>query len=386
VALGTVLAEIGQFFEARRYFDTALRLEPANAVALFGIANIQRISSEDPVIPDLQRAVAEIASQTPPAQIQLHFAAAKVHSDLGQFTESFSHVKKGNALKRSMVDYDEPRAMQVFERLKRHFTPERLSQHGQYGHSTNAPIFILGMMRSGSTLVEQMLGSHPKVIATGERTEFQDAVHHVVGGSSVSRIGLSELLDRIAPAAYKDIGTEYLRRMRSFAVGSDRFTDKLPGNFLYAGLIHQVFPQALIIHTHRDPIETCLSCYNRLFADNQQPQTYDLGELGRFYRAYKDLMEHWTRVLPSSAILHVKYEDFVANTERQTRRILDFCGLEWSASCLEFHLTSRPVRTASLAQVRQPIYTTSIRRFRPSPAELRPLLEGLGLPCETLSE
>jgi hypothetical protein len=175
------------------------------------------------------------------------------------------------------------------------------------------------------------------------------------------------------------IGDEYLRRIEAAAAGRvvERITDKMPGNFSAIGLIHLVLPNARIIHTVRDPIDTCLSCYSKLFTETQ-PFTYDLGELGRYYRAYTKLMRHWRQTLPEGAFLDVCYEDMVDDFENQVRRILDYCGLPWNDACLTFYNTERTVRTASVMQVRQPLYKTAVDRWRPDDAELRPLLEGLG--------
>jgi hypothetical protein len=184
------------------------------------------------------------------------------------------------------------------------------------------------------------------------------------------------------------IASGYLERLQTaerigpsemaHVISADRITNKLPANFLFVGLIHLVFPNAAIIHTYRDPVNTCLSCFYRLFVNNQQPQTYDLGELGRYYRSYAKLMSHWRAVLPRTAMLEVSYEGLVEDFANEVRRLVGFCGLDWDDACLHFHQTPRPVRTASMIQVRQPIYRSSVHPWRPSYDALRPLLVGLG--------
>ena len=172
---------------------------------------------------------------------------------------------------------------------------------------------------------------------------------------------------------FRDLGARYLAEIERLAPDSIRITDKMPTNFIFAGLIHLALPNAAIIHTVRDPVDTCLSCFSKLFTEGQH-HTYDLAELGRYYRHYQALMAHWHRVLPPDRILDVRYEDVVADLEGQARRIIAHCGLDWDPRCLAFHQTERPVRTASAAQVRQPIYNSAVGRWRVHEEALRPLL------------
>jgi hypothetical protein len=173
------------------------------------------------------------------------------------------------------------------------------------------------------------------------------------------------------------IGQVYAGKLAARAPGAERITDKMPSNFYFLGLIYLALPGAKVIHTNRNPVDTCVSCFSKLFA-GEQNQTYDLGELGRYYRAYHSLMAHWRAVLPAGAFLDVQYEEVVADTEGQAKRILDYCGLAWDPGVLNFHRTERPVRTASSSQVRQPIYNSSVARWRNYEKHLTPLLEGLG--------
>jgi hypothetical protein len=214
------------------------------------------------------------------------------------------------------------------------------------------------MPRSGSTLIEQILASHPDVHGGDERPDFP------------------ELLRGFDGVDYRALGTAYLGRSRALAPSAARVTDKLPGNFLHAGAIHLALPKARIIHSRRDPADTCLSCFTKLFR-SEQAYTYDLGELGRYFRAYARLMAHWRAVLPPSVFLEVDYERLVADPETQTRRLLAHCGLTWDPACLAFHQTQRDVRTASAVQVRRPIYHGSIGRWRRYGARLSPLLSEL---------
>jgi hypothetical protein len=238
-------------------------------------------------------------------------------------------------------------------------------------------VFIAGMMRSGSTLVEQILSSHPQVFGGGELKHFGGAVKRIRtthGGSAA----FPELVLGMTGEDCRDLGTRYLAEIERFAPSAAHVTDKMLENFMFAGLIHLALPNAPIIHTVRDPVDTCLSCFSKLFAEGQN-YTYDLAELGRYYRHYQALMAHWRCVLPPGRILDVRYENVVADLEGQARRIIAHCGLNWDPRCLAFHQTDRPVLTASAAQVRQPIYSTAVGRWRVHREALRPLLAELNI-------
>jgi hypothetical protein len=254
-----------------------------------------------------------------------------------------------------------------------------MHRRANLGNPSERPIFILGMMRSGSTLVEQILANHPDVFAAGERPEFNTAYQTVVR-ELASPATYPDTVPLFSGEQLRQLGDNYLARLEALTAGHPalHIMDTLPGNFSAIGIIRLALPNARIIHTMRDPVDTCLSCYSQLFAD-EHPFAYDLGELGRYYRGYAKLMEHWRLVLPQGAMLEVRYEELVADFENQVRRILDFCGLEWNDACRGVYETDRLVRTASQLQVRPPIYSDSIGRWRPGEATLRPLLEGLGI-------
>jgi hypothetical protein len=232
------------------------------------------------------------------------------------------------------------------------------------------------MPRSGTTLLEQILGSHPRVRPTGERDTFQKAVLTVTSPGAAE---YPDFIPNVTPEQAGEIGAAYLESMRALTPVTDRFTDKLPANYIYAGLIHLALPHARIIHARRNPIDTCISCFSIKFT-GFVPFAYDLAELGRYYRAYERLMDHWRNVLPPGCMLEVQYEDVVNDIEGQARRMVAYCGLEWDQACLAFHKLERAVLTASATQVRQPIYRSSIGRWREYGEQLRPLLDALGLP------
>jgi Sulfotransferase family len=297
-------------------------------------------------------------------QIELHFALGKACDDIGQSGEAFGHWLAGNTLKRQQIDYDEATTLEELDQVRAVYTSEFIQASQGTGHPSSVPIFIMGMPRSGSTLIEQILASHPRVFGAGELHDLAAAVESTTMGSGGSA-GRREKM--------QDIGARYIAAIERLAPGADRITDKLPQNFIFAGLIHLALPNAAIIHTIRDPIDTCLSCFSTMFTAEQN-FTYDLAELGRYYRHYQSLMVHWHRVLPPSRILDVRYEDVVADLEGQARRIVAHCGLDWDPQCLAFHKTERIVRTASATQVRQPIYKDAVGRWRQYAEFLAPLM------------
>jgi Sulfotransferase family len=258
---------------------------------------------------------------------------------------------------------------------------ELIGRNGGFGNRSPLPVFIVGMPRSGSTLVEQILASHSRVFGGGERSDLTAAMKSI--GVDIAAPSFPESVAGLTGAQLARLGADYVDRLQAAArslgiATAERITDKMPANSCFVGLIHLALPNARIIHTRRDPIDTCLSCFAKLFGA-EQPFAYDLGELGRYHRACDALMEHWRRVLPPEVVLDVQYEELVANFEPQARRIVAHCGLDWDDACLSFHKTERVVRTASVTQVRQPIYRTSIGRWRPADDVLRPLLDALDL-------
>jgi hypothetical protein len=241
------------------------------------------------------------------------------------------------------------------------FTPEKMRAMGGAGDDSRAPIFVLGMPRSGTSLVEQILASHPDVHGAGELMLFDRAIAEV-GAEDLTALGARylALVDEIAPA-------------------TKRVVDKLPSNFRHVALLHLALPRARIIHCVRDPLDTCFSCYTTNFS-GRQDFSWDLAEAGRYHRAYASLVEHWRTILPPGIMLDIVYEDVVADLEANARRVLAFCDLPWTDAVLRFYETKRPIRTASYKQARQPIYATSVRAADAYRAELKPLIDALAGP------
>ncbi len=308
-------------------------------------------------------------------QIELHFALGKACEDLGRHAEAFAHWRDGNAIKRRVLDYSESGMLAWLARIRDVFTPELMRAKAELGDPSELPVFIVGMPRSGTTLLEQILSGHPDFFGAGELHNFGRAVTGLAPGA----LAFPEAVWSWDADALMRLGARYDAELRALAPRARRASDKLPANFQFCGLIHLALPHARIIHVRRDPVDTCLSCFSKLFTGDNLPYAYDLeAELGRYYRAYAE--PHGAtgvRCSPAGVMLEVAYEDMVGDLEGQARKAVAHCGLDWDPRCLAFHDLDRPVRTASAAQVRQPLYGGSVARGRNYDGMLQPLLEAL---------
>jgi tetratricopeptide (TPR) repeat protein len=372
---GYALRSLGQLAQARAEFERAVALAPTRADFYSGLAESRRFAADDPHLEAMERLARDMAAHPRGAQIDLHFALGKVYEDIGRHEESFRHLLAGNALKRRQTVYDEAETLGRFRRIAAVFSPALMRSKRDFADPSTLPVFIIGMARSGTTLVEQMLASHPKVSGAGEIAEFARATEHFFDSETAR---FPETMASAAPDRFRQLAARYLAALSGRAPSAERVTDKALGNFQFAGLIHLALPNARIIHVRRDPLDVCLSAFSKHFT-NAQPHTFDLGELGRYYRAYEALMAHWRRVLPEGVMLEVQYEELVADFAPQARRIVSHVGLAWDDRCLAFHETQRTVRTASATQVRLPLYQSAVGRARPYRAMLGPLVEALGL-------
>jgi tetratricopeptide (TPR) repeat protein len=373
--IGSLLKESGELAAAREAYARAVALAPREAAYFLNFADANKFVAADPHLAAMEELAEEPERLSTTRRIHIDFALAKAYDDLGRYDEAFARMRDGGALKRTTITYDEAGTLASFDQIRNNFDRAAVSRP-HIGFHSQLPIFIVGMPRSGTTLVEQIIASHPEVHGAGELADFHHIVHNVDpeaapvdgGAQPVATIPLEE---------FRSIGKAYVEGLQRRAPAAKRITDKMPANFLFLGAIHMALPDAHIIHVMRDPRDCCLSCFSKLFSAEQN-FTYDLGELGRYYRKYAELMAHWRDVLPPGRFLDVRYEDVVDDLEGSARRIVAHCGLEWHASCVAFHQAQRPVRTASATQVRQPIYRTSEGRWRAYERHLGPLLEALG--------
>jgi len=372
--LGALLKEMGRFTEAMAHFDRALIVKPDFAEVHYNRAEIKTFRLTDPDLASLE-ALARREGVHPVKALHIEFALAKALDDTGEYTRSFEHLRRGNQLKRAQVNYDETWVTELFQSLANTFDRGLFDRFEGAGDPSSIPIFVLGMPRSGSSLIEQILASHPQIQGGGERTDLEGAAASVFGRND-DAVKYPGCVTTLGNVTIRRLGESYLGRLPALADGKLRITDKLPGNFLHIGLIRMIFPNARIIHTMRDPLDNCVSCYSKLFGAGVY-FSYDLAELGRYYRGYRELMNHWRSVLAPNAILDVSYEQVVDDLECQARRLIDYCGLPWDDRCLSFHSNKRPVTTASAVQVRKPLFRTSLQRWRRCETGIRPLLDAL---------
>jgi tetratricopeptide (TPR) repeat protein len=371
--LGNIFKILGKFDDAMAHFERSIAIEPDYAEPHISRAEMKSFHPGDPDLAALERLAGMDVFSANNAPI-IHFVLARAFEDCGDYARAFEHLRKGNDLKRRQIRYDEQATIKQFRRISTVFNGSLFDRFRGAGEPSPVPVFVVGMPRSGSTLVEQILASHPQVHGAGELTDLETATNTALGAGAVP---FPDFVPSLDGATLRRIGQRYIAQLQALGNGRLRIVDKMPGNFLKIGLIRLILPNARIIHTMRDPIDTCVSCYSQTFTVGQE-FSYDLGELGRYYRLYSGLMAHWRSVVPSGAILDVSYEDVVDDLEGQARRLIEYCGLPWDDRCLSFHETARPVKTASLVQVRKPLFRSSLERWRKYEGSLGPLLRELG--------
>jgi tetratricopeptide (TPR) repeat protein len=372
--LGNLRLEEGKIDAAQSLLHQAIALKPDNLGARFHLVQVKKVKAGDANLAALEAMISEAGALSADKRISLHYALGKAYDDLKQFDEGFPHFLEGARLKRSKLHYDSQADAARMLRIQQVFTKSYFERLQGAGDPTDVPVFVLGMPRSGTTLTEQIIASHPQVHGAGELRYLMEVAQQARPGAAVQPY--PENLAGLTQQTITQWGQDYLQLLRTKAPRSLRITDKMPANYLALGLIPLMLPNAKIIHVQRNPVDTCVSCFTRLF-NRHQDATYDLGELGQHYASYARLMAHWRSVLPQGSFMEVQYEDIVADMEGQARRLIDFCGLEWDDACLNFHKNTRSIRTASVTQVRQPIYTSSVERWRNYEKYLGPLLDGL---------
>jgi tetratricopeptide (TPR) repeat protein len=372
-ALGDVLAKAGCFEEAIKACDRALDISPLYAPAHLTAVRVKKCAEADrPRLMRMRSALRE-PSLNDEGRLFLHFAIGKLLDDIGQYREAMRHFDLGNSIRHSNARFDRTGLTDVIDRLTVRYTAAFFEANQEFGLADETPLLIVGMPRSGTTLVEQIVSSHPS-IAAGEELFYWSIRAASRGVAEATALTL---------AAGRELAAEYISLLRRIGPSASRVTDKQTFNFQQLGLIHLLLPKARIIHCRRDPIDTCLSMYFTLFK-GRIPFISDKGDLAFAYRQYSRITQHWRSVLPAQCFLEVDYERLVADREAVTRKLIDFCGLDWHDSCLRPEYNERPVTTASLWQARQPVFTTSVarwQRYAPWLGELRSLLPTANSPA-----
>ena len=408
VSVGTVKAMIGAHDEAMEQFQAALQREPSHFGALSGMGHVLKtIGSQDEAIENYRECVrqnpdhgetwwsmanlktfrftdeeieimatrAARESLVEEQRANFFFALGKAYEDKQDYDQAFEYYARGNENRRDRESYDPVQTVDLHDRFIRTFSREFFDERRGAGCDSNAPILIVGLPRSGSTLIEQILASHPDVEGTHELPDL-GRVARSVGLGREDRKAYPEAMTLLSNEELKQAGEEYLRRTeRHRELGTPRFTDKLPNNFVHVGFLELALPNARVINAKRHPLDSCLGAFKQLFARGQ-PFTYDQFEIAEFYIEYQRIMDHWHEVLPGR-VLDVQYENVVDDLETQVRRILEYCDLPWNDACLRYYENERAVKTASSEQVRKPIYSSAKHRWRHYEKHLGPMIEVL---------
>lgn len=377
--VGGLLLVYGQAEEALSCFRRAVELQPDLAVAYQNLARSKKFDVGDKE--EIARIKRHIQSSGLPdaSLVFLHFALGKMLDDCGAYDEAFDHFAHANRMKGKTVQFDSERHGKWIETIITVFDEGLAEEKASIGYASDLPIFVLGMPRSGTTLVEQILSSHPSVHGAGELTYF-----HKLPDLLSERFGTSlpfpDYMSTLDSATGRWLAEDYLAKLRAGASDALRVTDKMPVNFLYLGLLALLFPESRIIHCRREALDVCLSIYFQHFAvATENTYAYDLADIAEYHRQYERLMAHWQQLFPDR-IYEVKYEDLVRDQEGTSKRLVEHCGLGWDERCLAYHENKRPVRSASHWQVRQPIFTESVGRWKHYERYLNELKEGLSAP------
>ena len=369
--LAIILQDMGRFEEAITCYRQAIALKDDYTQAHKHLALIIKHTGVDEDIQTMETLISR-PELTNPQKVDLAFALGKSYEDLKAYDQAFSYFALGNRLKRQSFSYSKANTTDFIDTLKSTFDTDMFASHPHSGCSDTTPIFILGMPRSGTTLVEQILASHPHVYGAGELAALSQTLSPSFEMESPD---FSNQLHKAPSADFDRAGSDYISELRKITSDARHVTDKMPDNFKLIGLIKLCVPNAKVIHCRRNPMDTCLSIFKTDFTGTH-PYAYDQDELGHYYKCYEDLMAYWHYVMPGY-IHDLSYEKMVDDPTEQTQALLAFCGLEWDNACLEFYNTDRPVKTASATQVRKPIYRDSLELWKRYEHHLQPLRDSL---------
>ena len=371
LGLGHVLKAVGRYDESVAAYTECIRHSPESGETYWSLANLKTYRFDDATFAGMEQRVAG-SGLSASSEVHFLFALGKACEDRGEFDRAWHFYRTGNTKQRALVSYDPVQTETMNDRLVRAFSADFLQSRRNSGLADPAPIFIMGLPRSGSTLLEQVLASHSQVEGTSE-LPYLGRVATWLNRNRADGINYPEAVRELNPSNFEALGRDYLNYAQMHRrSGAARFIDKMPNNFPSIGFLSLILPEAKIIDARRHPLDACLSCYRQLFAKGQN-FTYDLTEIGEYYLQYQRMMDHWAEVLPGR-VLTVQYEEVVSDFGAQARRLLEFCGLPWDDACLRFYESDRPVRTPSSEQVRQPIYDRSVGHWRNYEAHLDELI------------
>ena len=369
--LGGLFVGLGNFQKAILYYNRAIKINPYLATAHRQLSNATKYNVNHPHIKDMKKIIAQ-PDINDEQKMHLSFGLGKALEDTRDYDGAFKYLLEGNQLKRKTINYSINDDIKIFENFKKIFEKKLFKKITEYGNKEEMPIFIVGMPRSGTTLVEQILSSHTKVFAAGELNDLNDLIIHYF--FSESKINFFKNLQEYNPLIFGKLGNAYLANIKKLSPGSKHIVDKMPMNFKWIGLIKLSLPNAKIIHCVRDAKDNCVSIFKNFFSTTGNEYAYNLVELGKYYNLYRDLMRHWRSVLPGT-IYDISYETLIKKQKQETKKLLDFCGLEWDDSCMQFHKNNRFIGTASAVQIRQPIYVNSIKSWKRYERKIKVLLD-----------
>lgn len=371
--IGHVLKTIGRQEESIQAFRKCIGAHPSFGEAYWSLANLKTFTFNEPEVVVMEQMVAD-ESLVDETRVNFFLALGKHYENEKDYDRAFEHYRNGNDLRRAHEIYDPVQTQVVHDRIIEVFSEEFLQEREGWGDPDPSPILVVGLPRSGSTLIEQILASHSMVEGTMELPDLSRVITQL-SRRSPRKTEYPEVVRDLDEEAVKSLGRAYLESTMRYRSGKAYFIDKMPNNFSSIGFLHLVLPNARVIDARRHPLDSCLGSYKQLFFKGQS-FTYDQFELGHYYLEYRRIMEHWRKVLPGKA-LDVHYEQMVLDQETQTRRLLEHCGLPWEDQCLRFYETDRAINTASSEQVRQPIYTKALNFWRNYEAHLGELIETL---------
>lgn len=363
--IGSLKQDLGKFEEALNSYRKAVSLDDTYTEAYIKLANCKKFNPQDEhILSGMEKHLGKDRLKEEDA-LNLNFAMGKAYDDLGRYDNAFQHYHEANRLQCQKHSFNREEFEEKISQIIDTFSGDFFSRRGDFGNASELPVLIVGMPRSGTTLLEQIISSHPQVCGAGELGFWSRRQHKLKFTSPTV----------LKTETVRSIADEYITHLRSFSATAGRVTDKMPHNFMSLGLIHLAFPNARLVHCRRNPVDTCLSIYFHKFIARNHPYSCNLEDLAFYYRQYERLMKHWKETLPPGVFIEVEYENLVANQEAESRRLMDFCGLEWDEVCLQFHNSERIVRTPSNWQVRQPIYNSSVERWRNYEPFVAPLIQ-----------
>ena len=359
--LATTYITVGKFEKAKIHFNEAIKISPNFILAHRGLSRVTKYNKESKHLQDLIKLYKEIKRTDSNNKMELAFSLGKAYEDIKNFYESFKYYSEANAIYRKTLNFSIFEEEKNFKNIKSTYNKKLFERYNKTGNQKDSPIFIVGMPRSGTTLIEQILASHPEIFGADEIDIIPDIIRKNFKGHDLP-LDLDGVVDLNKKNLTK-MGADYIKKISEISHENKRTTDKLPINFLSVGFIKLILPNSKIINCYRNPKDNILSIFKNHFTSGRVKFGYDLNEVLEYYNLYNDLMKHWNEVLPGF-IYNIKYENLISDSENQIKKLINFCDLKWSDSCLDFHNNNRPIKTASDIQARSKIYNTSIDSWK----------------------